>query len=99
MDRIYPVQGMASCPPSKNVPTAVDTIADLKRHRLFDKSVEHYLWKGMKPFPALAPTLLGETMQLVCLAYIFIHGSYIPLRPLRLCESPLILNFSFLPLY
>ena len=41
MDRIYPVQGMASCPPSKNVPTAVDTIADLKRHRLFDKSGNH----------------------------------------------------------
>jgi len=53
---MYPVQGRVSCPPTKNGPTAV------KKHKCFGKipsplfkSVEHYLWKGMKPFPALAP--------------------------------------------
>ena len=39
----------------------------------FEKYVEHCFRKGMKPFPALAPLLLGEIMRLVCLAYIFIH--------------------------
>ena len=39
----------------------------------FEKYVEHYFWKGMKPFPALAPLPLREIMRLVCLAYIFIH--------------------------
>jgi len=33
----------------------------LKKHRRLGKSVEHYLWKGIKPFPALTPTLLGES--------------------------------------
>ena len=45
---------MASCPPSKNDPTAVEKTLP----PLF-KSVEHYLWEGMKPFPALTPLLEG----------------------------------------
>ena len=55
----YPVLGRASCPPSKNDPTYLE-----KHHYHFEmppplgKSVEHYLWKGMKPFPALAPPAL-----------------------------------------
>ena len=55
----YPVLGRASCPPSKNDPTYLE-----KHHYHFEmppplgKSVEHYLWKGMKPFPALVPPAL-----------------------------------------
>ena len=45
---MHPVQGRASCPPTKNDTTAV------KKHHRFGKSVEHCFWKGMKPFPALA---------------------------------------------
>ena len=32
-----------------------------KKRRLFEKYVEHYFRKGMKPFPALAPSSLGES--------------------------------------
>jgi hypothetical protein len=54
------VQGRASCPSSKDGPTDLEKNTDLKHHG-FEKSVEHYLWKGMKPFPALAQTLHGKS--------------------------------------
>ena len=59
----YPVKGRASCPPSKNDPTYLE-----KHHYHFEmppplgKSVEHYLWKGMKP-PPCTDTTSDEDME------------------------------------
>ena len=57
--------------PLKNVTTAA-----LKHHHRLEKSVEHYLWKGMKPFPALTPLLHGKSrMQPFAPPWLFVRGS------------------------
>ena len=70
---MYPVQGRASCPPTKNDPTVVEKPIEKHHHRFempppLGKSVEHCFRKGMKPFPALAPLPLVNL-----LTYIFAH--------------------------
>ena len=73
---LVPVQGRASCPSTNNVRPIFKAVVVFSNRWCLPKRLGHFLWKGIKPFPALG-TLFAKAAWEVCRS----------LRPWRLGEK------------
>ena len=59
---LVPVQGRASCPSTNNVRPIFKAVVVFSNRWCLPKRLGHFLWKGIKPFPALG-TLFAKAAQ------------------------------------